>query len=226
MSCFYFLCFEKKSNDTCVFYLFFYVRLLTFLILSTSISLCLKRIIWVFYIRKIFAYLYSALHAHTLLLDLEQLVVVANLDKLNLNSSSSACSTTNSALNYSSTSKSVATTTTTTTTSTLSTSTHQNISAMTELKLVNNNINHNNNKTHRTTTYQHDIDNLVAMDNVKFNQTNFTKCTNGLNQLRFDTNHKSMVTGIPHQMNKSFDLYFSKLIICLFISFLAGFTKN
>lgn len=36
--------------------------------------------------------MYSALHAHTLLLDLEQLVVVANLDKKNLNSSSSSTS--------------------------------------------------------------------------------------------------------------------------------------
>lgn len=46
---------------------------------------------------------HSALHAHTLLLDLEQLVVVANLDNINLNTSSSSsysstCNTTSLAM--------------------------------------------------------------------------------------------------------------------------------
>lgn len=142
--------------------------------------------------------MYSALHAHTLLLDLEQLVVVANLDKIkDLNSSSSACSTTNSALNYQSSTSSKSTTTSVS---------YQNVSAslpLNEMKLVN----HSNQRS----TYQHEFDHTMDI-NKQINKTNFIKCTNGFNPMnqimRFDTNVKPLVT------DKSFDSYFSKLIFC------------
>lgn len=147
-----------------------------------------------FFIRKI-TNLYSALHAYSTLLDVEQLVVVANLDKINLNSSSFACSTTNSALNLPSTSKSTITP-------------FQTVSplSMNDMKLVNN--------AHRS-THQHDND--YRPDNNQTNKNHFTNSTNGHNlidQLRFDPNNKMpLATDIPNHMNKSYDFYFSKLPI-------------
>lgn len=163
--------------------------------------------------------MYSALHAHTLLLDLEQLVVVANLDKINLNSSSSACSTTNSALKFtaSATATTIKTTSTTTTASKSTSSTaYQNVAAipLNDMKLNAANaaaVASAHNNMHRSTTYQHDIGH-ATMEHYQFNKhkTNLIKSTNGLTQFRFDTNLKPLVTDASIQMDNSFDLYFSK----------------
>lgn len=170
------------------------------------------------------AYLYSALHAHTLLLDLEQLVVVANLDKINLNSSSSACSTTNLAQNYqTSISKQQqqqptnATATATATTSLpSSTFTSQPFGQMVSaLPLNESKLAKITNQRSTTTTTPSSTSssslfsssNTTTLDQLnQFHKTNFLKCTNGNHTMRHDTNHvKPLVTGNP------FDSYFSKL---------------
>lgn len=188
-----------------------------------------------FFIRKM-AYLYSALHAHTLLLDLEQLVVVANLDKINLNSSSSACSATNLAQNnyQPSISKSTITTSTAIATATITTSLssstfksqpYQIVSALplNESKLAKI-TNQRSTKTTPTaiSTTTPSSSSPSSLDNLnQFNKTNFIKCTNGIHAMRYDTNHvKPLVTGNP------FDSYFSKLInICFHTEALLHFFR-